>query len=164
MRLWDASTGQLIREYQSGLGPMLCLDISPDMKYIIADSGYEKSIRLWDMQTGKELRQLIGHTGSIFTAEFSPDGKTIATGSFDNTARLWDVQTGEELRRFIGHPLVTYFPDGKHILTLDGTTMLWDVDYHTTINLLCSVLLRDFTEEERAQYRIKDNSLTCPAK
>jgi WD40 repeat protein len=73
-----------------------------------------------------------------------------------------------ELRRFSGHTAavenVAFSPDGKYILTGsdDGTAMLWDVDYRTTINYLCSVLLRDFTDDERAQYDIKDNSPTCP--
>ena len=168
-RLWDASTGELIREYQSALGEMSAVDFSPDGKYVISDGG-DNIVHIWDTQTGQELRQLIGHTSVLFTEIFSPDGKTIATASVDNTARLWDFQTGQELRRFIGHSAavenVAFSPDGKHIVTSsdDGTAILWDVDYHTTINYLCSVLLRDFTEEERAQYGITDTTPTCPAK
>lgn len=168
VRLWDASTGQLIREYQSALGFMSSVDISPDMKYIVGDGQYSNVVHLWDLQTGKELRQLVGHTALTYTEVFSPDGTTIATASVDGTARLWDVQTGQELRRFSGHTAalenVAFYPDGKHLVTAsdDGTAMLWDVDYHTTMNNLCSILLRDFTEEERSQYNIKDDSPTCP--
>ena len=114
------------------------------------------------------MRRLIGHTGPIYTEAFSPDGKTIVTASVDNTARLWDVQTGKELRRFIGHTApvenVAFSPDGKHVLTGsdDGTARLWDVDYHTTMQYLCSRLLRDFTDDERAQYGITDTTPTCP--
>jgi WD40 repeat protein len=59
---------------------------------------------------------------------------------------------------------IAFYPDGKYSLTRsdDGTAMLWEVDYHTTIDYLCSVLLRDFTEEERAQYGITDDEPTCP--
>lgn len=159
-------TGQLIREYQSALGEMSTVDFSPDGKYIITDGG-DGIVRLWDAQNGKELRQFIGHTG-IFTAIFSPGGKTIATASPDGTARLWDVQTGQELRRFTGHTagveVVAFSPDGKYLLTGsdDGTAMLWDVDYHTTMNYLCSRLLRDFTDDEQAQYGITDSAPTCP--
>jgi len=38
------------------------------------------------------------------------------------------------------------------------------VDYHATIQYICSCLLLDFTDEERAQYGITDNSPTCPEK
>jgi hypothetical protein len=40
--------------------------------------------------------------------------------------------------------------------------MLWDVDYHTTMQDLCSVLQRDFTQRERVQYDIQDFAPTCP--
>jgi WD40 repeat protein len=148
---------------------MSAVNFSPDGKYIIADGG-DNIVHIWDTQTGKELRQLIGHTSVLYTEVFSPDGKTIATASVDATARLWDVQTGVELRRFIGHTAavenVAFSPDGERIVTSsdDGTAMLWDVDYHTTMQYLCRVLLRDFTEEERAQYGIKDRTPTCPGK
>jgi WD40 repeat protein/class 3 adenylate cyclase/two-component SAPR family response regulator len=168
VRLWDVSTGHVIQEYQSGIGEMTSVDLSPDGKYILA--GGDSIMHLWDAQTGEELRQFIGHTGGIYTAIFSPDGRYIATASPDNTARLWDVQTGQEIRRFTGHAAgveaVAFSPDGKYLLTGsdDGTAMLWDVDYHTTMNYLCSAVLRDFTNDERAQYGIKDNTPTCPAK
>jgi len=148
---------------------MSSVDFSPDGKYILADGG-SSIVHVWDAQTGKELSQLIGHTDAIFTATFSPDGKTVATASMDGSARLWDVQTGQEIRRFIGHTAevesVTFSLDGKYLLTgsADGTAMLWDVDYHTTMQYLCSVLLRDFTDDERAQYGITDDSPTCPAR
>jgi WD40 repeat protein len=72
-------------------------------------------------------------------------------------------------RSAVDHPAVVenvaFSPNGKYILTGDdGTAMLWDVDYHTTMDYLCSVLQRDFTEEERALYGITDDSPTCPAK
>ena len=114
------------------------------------------------------VRQFVGHTAGINGASFSSDGKYIATASSDNTVRLWDVETGEELRRYTGDaPIenVVFSQDGKYILTGadDGTARLWDVDYHTTMAYLCNHL-RDFTDEERTQYGIKDKTPTCPAK
>jgi WD40 repeat protein len=132
-------------------------------------TGQDKTVHIWDVQSGRELRQLTGHTDVIYSAKFSPDGNTIATASQDSTARLWDVQTGQELRRFTGHasPVenVAFSPNGNFILTGgdDGTARLWDVDFHTTMKYLCSHL-RDFTDDERAQYGIKDNTPTCPPK
>jgi WD40 repeat protein len=57
-----------------------------------------------------------------------------------------------------------FSPDGETFVTGsdDGTARMWSVDYRDTTNYLCSSLLRDFTDAERAQYDIKDNSPTCP--
>jgi WD40 repeat protein len=140
---------------------------SPDGKYI-ATASVDKMAHLWEVESGKEIRQFIGHTDILYSVAFSPDGKYIATTSADGTARLWDVQTGQELRRFVGHTAgvqnVAFSPDGKYLATVsdDGTARLWDIDYHATMKYLCSILLRDFTDDERAQYGIKDTAPTCP--
>jgi WD40 repeat protein len=165
-QLWDVATGQEVFQFGSKL--MTSVMFSPDGKYILSGNVVDKTAQLWDAVTGREVRQFIGDTDGVWTAVFSPDGKYIATASADGTARLWDPQTGQELRRFIGHAAgiedVIFSPDGKYILTGsdDGTARLWDVDYHTTMQYLCSILWRDFTDEERQEYDIKDTTATCP--
>ncbi len=166
-RLWDAKTGAPVREFEGHSDWVSGVAFSPDGKYA-ATASDDNTARLWDVQTGQEIRQFVGHTEVVWSVAFSPDGKTLATASGDGTARLWDVQTGQELRRMAGHTAgvenVIFSPDGKFIATTsdDGTTRLWDVDYHDTIRYLCSRLLRDFTDEERAQYNIPNDGPTCP--
>ena len=165
--LWETGTGKQIWQFSNHTGWVTGAAISPDGAFI-ATSSFDKTARLLDAQTGQEVRQFIGHTDGLWAVAYSPDGKTIATASPDGTARLWDVQTGQELRRFVGHTAgvenVIFSPDGKFIATAsdDGTARLWDVDYHTTMQYLCSRLLRDFTDDERAQYGIADKEPTCP--
>lgn len=167
IKLWDANTGKLMMELSGHTGYVTRAQFSPDGKTIISAS-FDKTARLWDVKTGQEIRQFIGHSDGLWNVAFAPDGKTIATASTDGTARLWDVQTGKELRRFVGHiaPVenVIFSPDGKFIVTAgdDGMVRFWDVDYHVTLQYLCSRLLRDFTDAERAQYNITDNIPTCP--
>ncbi|HKY55548.1 MAG TPA: WD40 repeat domain-containing protein, partial [Anaerolineales bacterium] len=57
-----------------------------------------------------------------------------------------------------------FSPDAKYVLTggVDGIARLWFIDYHNTIEYLCSRLTRDFTDEEREQYNIMDKTPTCP--
>ena len=167
VRVWDVSTGKL-RFSTPAFSALNSIVFSPDGKYILTARD-DNTAWLWDFQINEEILQFSGHAASIWTAIFSPDGKYVATASEDGTVRLWDAQTGQELRRFLGHGAavedVAFSPDGKYLLTgsNDGTAMLWDVDYHTTIKYLCTVLQRDFTDEERAQYNIMDNKPTCPA-
>ncbi|HZM24407.1 MAG TPA: WD40 repeat domain-containing protein, partial [Anaerolineales bacterium] len=166
VRLNDIVTGTLVKKLigKAGLNGAA---FSPDGRYI-ATASVDKLAYLWDVETGEEIRQFVGHTDILYSIAFSLDGKYLATASADGTARLWNVQTAWELRRFTGHTTgvinLAFSPDGKYLATVsaDGTARLWDVDYHTTMKYLCSILLRDFTPEERAQYNITDTAPTCP--
>ena len=101
-----------------------------------------------------------------YALTFAHQGDLLAVGTTDN-AYLIDAISGEEVGR-IPHKGIVYSvsfsPDGKTFATGsdDGTARIWSVDYHETINYLCSNLLRDFTDAEREQYHIKDNLPTCP--
>jgi WD40 repeat protein len=147
-------------------GSVFGVGFSPDGKSILA-GGIDRIVRIFDLATGKQTQQFVGHSDSVTRVAFSPDGKTILTGSIDSTARLWDAATGKELRRFASSmPVlaVAFSPDGKMLLTggKDKTARLWDVDYHDTIAYLCSHLLRDLTDAERAEYDLTNTGLTCP--
>ncbi len=148
---------------------MMSIAASPDGKYIVT-AGYDKIALLLDASNGKEVRRFVGHTGTIWSALFSPDGKYLLTASDDKTARLWEVGTGNEIRRFAGHTAAVesaaFSPDGKYVLTGsdDRTARVWDTSYQDTIDYLCGKLLRDFSDDERAQYGITDKEPTCPKK
>ncbi len=164
--LHDVELGTLARKINAGVG-LNGAAFSPDGK-TIATAGVNKLSILWDLETGLEIRQFVGHTDALYSVVFSQDGKLLATASADGTARLWDVTSGEELRRFVGHTAavtnLAFSPDNQFLATVssDGTAKLWDIDYHTTMQYLCSILLRDFTAEERVQYGIPDDRPTCP--
>ena len=167
-RLWDAKTGALVREFTGHSNFVTGVTFSPDGK-TIATSSLDNTVRLWNVQTGQEIRQFLGHIEAVWSVAFSPDGKTLLSGSIDGTVRLWDAETGKGLRRLAGHAAgvesAIFSPDGKFIATAsdDGTARLWDVDYHDTMRYLCSHLLRDFTDEERVEYGIPDDTPTCEA-
>ena len=166
-RLWDIATGQQLRQFDLPDGAS-AVAYAPDGKTILTGS-WDGAVRLWDVQTGSLIRQFVGHTEVVEWVTYSPDGRDVLTGSNDFTARLWDVATGQELRRFVGHTnnieSVAFSPDGRFVLTGsdDTTARTWDIDYHTTLNDLCSRLVRDFTPDERAQFGITDSDPTCPA-
>ena len=159
--LWDARKGTKLREFTGGFATF-----SPDGKFVVTVRGPTGFI--WDAQTGKEIRRFDGPADGFGFVVYSPDSRTIASLTFDGSVRLWDAQTGRELRRY-PHAAsvnnVAFSPDGKYIVSVsaDGVARFFDVDYHKTINYLCSILLRDFTDEERVQYNITDHEPTCPA-
>jgi WD40 repeat protein/transcriptional regulator with XRE-family HTH domain len=166
-RIWDPLTGREIRVFTEHAGIVAGVAFSPDGKNL-ATAHADGSVRLWDVASGQELRRLAGHPGGVWGVAFSPDGKYVLSSGADQTARLWDGQTGEEVRRFSGHTgavrSVAFSPDGQYILTAsdDHTARLWHTDYHDTIAYVCSLLSRDLTPDERAEYGILDQQPTCP--
>jgi WD40 repeat protein/serine/threonine protein kinase/DNA-binding XRE family transcriptional regulator len=165
-QLWDAYTFEPVQRFEAA-DILMAAAFAPDGKTVVTN-GVDKMAELWDVETGQKLGQFIGHTDTVYEANFSPDGKYLVTASADKTARLWDVATAQEVRRFTGHSGVVntaiFSPDGGSIVTgsSDRTARIWDADYHDTIAYVCHRLPRDFTDKERAQYGIKDQTPACP--
>jgi len=156
--LFDAQTGKKIRELTGNVGIF-----SPDGTYAITIQ--TSTVFVWDVKTGQELRHFEGPADGIAFGAYSPDGKMVATVNSDLSVRLWDIQTGQELRRYDARANnIAFSPDSQQLVITgtDGSARFFDVDYHTTIKYLCSILLRDLTAAERIQYDIKDNTPTCP--
>ncbi len=88
VRLWDAQTGQLVRQFVGHTNIVQRVTFSPDGSYILSAS-QDKTARLWDRATGKQVRVFPGHgNAAVSGAVFSPDGRVIAIGSYDGVAQI----------------------------------------------------------------------------
>ena len=130
MKLWQVSSGRLIRTFQGHSNVVRSVAFSPDGKNVLSGS-QDSTMKLWDVASGELLRTITGHEGTINSAAFSPDGKLIASGSrnfrgTDNTVRLWDVATGKQLRIFRGNTgevqQVVFSPDGSKVINATGAS------------------------------------------
>ena len=132
IKLWDGTTGRLLRTLQGHQKGIWSISFSPDGK-TIASGSIDKTIKLWDVATGNLLRTLQAHQEEVISIRFSPDGKTIASGSNDRSIKLWDRATGKLLRTLQAHQQgiisIRLSPDGKTIASGsdDKTIKLWDV-------------------------------------
>ena len=137
VRLWDARSGQLVRDLAGHGSIVNTVAFSPDGRRLLSGSD-DLSARIWNVADG----QVVGtftHGKIVNSVAWSPDGKRILTGGHGNTAYLWEVDTGARLRSlgtdtFVGNDLgetsVAYAPDGKQVL-VEGpknSAVLWDVD------------------------------------
>ena len=117
IKIWDPSTGYVLRTLYGHSSNVNALAVSPDSKLLASGSGdmistqeiptfkrggivggaRDNTIRIWDVQRGREIRTLRGHVLPVGGVAFSPDGRTLTTASGD-AVKVWDVASGNELR------------------------------------------------------------------
>jgi WD40 repeat protein len=140
IRLWDAQSGELVRQFSGNTDRVTSMAFSPDGRWVLT-SGGDGTARLWDAQSGEEVRQFTGQSRIVFSVAFSPNGRYALTGAGDGEVWLWDAQTGAAVRPFVGHTSdvwsVAFSPDSRYALTgsggpyiynRDSTARVWDVE------------------------------------
>jgi len=136
VKLIDAKTGKLIREWDYDGKALCAMAFSPDGKKLATlDSRTRGSV--WSTATGEKLVELCklprGRTDDgIQDMIFSPTGKSIAIRD-ESTVCLLDAETGRPFFTCRGHRgFLTDFafsPNGDALATGsgDGTILFWDV-------------------------------------
>ncbi len=72
-------------------GPVACLAVSPDGKFVATGADEDVKIRLWDAETLRPLGALAGHRSLVKCLTISPDGDWLASGSAYGDFLLWDL-------------------------------------------------------------------------
>jgi WD40 repeat protein len=117
IKIWDLSTGNVLRTLYGHTSNVNALAVSPDGKLLASGSGdvndkrdlwtftqggvvggaEDNTVRIWNVQTGRELQILRGHELPVGAIAFSNDGHSLTSASGDSV-KVWDVAAGSELR------------------------------------------------------------------
>jgi WD40 repeat protein len=134
VRLWDATSGKLVRAFGPHEGRVTSAVLTRDGK-ILYSIDTDRKIHRWDVASGKLLGQWKGTSDQFHTTPsvaVSPDGKTIACGGERNAIHLWDPN-GKEIRLLAGlergAQAMSFSPDGRILAAkIDGRNgcILWD--------------------------------------
>jgi WD40 repeat protein len=94
LRLWEAGSGKLIREFPRPSGARAnCLAFSPDGR-ILAGVDRDGWLALWDPSTGERTACVSAHPGPSFGLAFSPNGQRLATvARTDFAVKIWNPDT-----------------------------------------------------------------------
>ena len=123
VKLWEVTTGALVRDFKGHKGALFSVALSKDGKYLASGGGGDGTspqnteVRLWDAQTGAELRRFEGHTGWIYNLAFSHQSDLLASAS-PYEVKLWDLALGKERHRFEkASYAVAFSPATDHLAT-----------------------------------------------
>lgn len=123
VRLWNRSSGRLVRKLKDRYSRILTCQFSPDGLLIAAVVDGER-VRIWSVTSGEIVNVFEGHhIEPVLCCAFSPDGKFLATGSVDKTYALWDMHqlhglpTLHKKAHASGVQTIAYSPCGNYIAT-----------------------------------------------
>jgi WD40 repeat protein len=120
VKLWDPSSGQLLRTLARHTNYVRSIAFSPN-GHILASSSWDGNIFLWNVDTGSLLATLT-HGAKVESIAFTPDGATLASTGDDGRLIYWNPDTGSVRRVVVekGESLdkVAFTPDGRTVVLL----------------------------------------------
>ncbi len=131
VKIHDAKTGRVVREFGDKHGAVLALAFTRDGRYVVSGHS-DSSVRVWSANSGESVATCRGHSGSVLGLAAVADNDQIVSCGEDSTVRLWRLSTGEQVRIFRGHQAtVTGIAASKTGSTLasvseDQSVRLWD--------------------------------------
>ena len=140
VRLWDAKTGQLLRQL-SQHGDRISELLFVQQGRLLATTSLDKTLRVFDVRSGQQVHSLKGHEAMQAEAA-APDGRHLAVGYRDGSLQLWDIVDGRIVMNLVGHTSavrsLSFSPDGRHLLSgsSDKTARVFEVATGKTVHVI----------------------------
>lgn len=108
-RIWNLSTGEIVRSYPSGVDALLSVAFSNDDNLLAAggthySAGGAPGVFIWDVENGEKIAELWSAYGmnGVFGVQFSPDSRFL--GAFNGIeVTVWDISSKEQIGGILAH-------------------------------------------------------------
>src|SRR5262249_44990703 len=133
-RLWDAQTGEPLKDRWNLLSEIRFADFSPDGKRLAIAGGEVRIVAIG----GNDAPEIKLPQEGEKCARFSPDCSKIVTASDDGIVQIWDAASGAPLGRPFtqsGRLWVAEFsPDGQRVLAAGAAfARVYDISRRTVL-------------------------------
>lgn len=130
VRIWSASTGELLHKMVGHADWVRCLAFSLDGQTLVS-AGDDRQIIFWDTASGEKLHVLPAHPHVVYSLAYNHDGTQLATAGFESTVRIYDAHSLQLVRELEGPESdlrsVAYSPDGARLAVAGrgGEVRVW---------------------------------------
>ncbi|EFJ18617.1 hypothetical protein SELMODRAFT_444442 [Selaginella moellendorffii] len=136
---WDVDSGKITQEYDQHLDAVNTITFVDNNRRFITSSD-DRSLRVWEFGIPVVIKYISEpHMHSMPSIAVHPNGKFFAAQSMDNQILVYDTKERFRLnkKRFHGHVTglgcqVNFSPDGKYVISGDGSGRCWFWDWKTT--------------------------------
>lgn len=157
IRLWNITTGDLLRAFIGHDGPVNDVSWSPDGRFL-ATASDDRTVQIWDPATGRRLLTF-AEESCYRQVQWSGNGRFVAgvtESSGGTTVAVWEFHPssgGRSLRRAGWQPVasgvakkvvvssssyyrarLSWSPDGKTLAVGVGRLFLWDADTDAVVD------------------------------
>lgn len=132
IRLWDTSTGKLVRAMVGHGYVVTSLTFSPDGKILASAGSSDGTVRLWETAEGQPLRTFSMKGGYASWVAWSPDGKNLAVAG-GKSGYLWMYDAAGDRGDVVaetGNPIhgIAWSNDSRYLAVASVKVPLWLID------------------------------------
>jgi len=100
LKFQDTSTGELVSQHRTGMGPCRVLRQNPSNA--VMHAGHSNgTVTLWSPSSSRYLVKMLCHKGAAVTSlAIDSSGNTMVTGGADRQVKVWDLRTFKQLHAY----------------------------------------------------------------